>query len=120
MVSGAPLKILIVEDESLVAMMIEDLLTDLGHEVVGVAGRLQQGIELAGQLAIDFAVVDLNLNGERTFPIAEVLRSRGIPLIFATGYGAGGLSDEWRGTPVVQKPFQPHELENALAKALGG
>jgi CheY-like chemotaxis protein len=120
MVSGAPLKILIVEDESLVAMMIEDLLADLGHDVVAVAGRLEQGMQFASQLAIDFAVVDLNLNGERTFPIAEILRFRGIPLVFATGYGVSGLSDDWRGTPVVQKPFQPHELQNAIAKALGG
>lgn len=118
MVTTRALKVLIVEDESLVAMLIEDVVTDLGHDVVAIAGRLEQGIELAGRLAVDIAIVDLNLNGQRTFPIAEILKSRGIPIVFATGYGVSGVTEEWRGAPVLQKPFQPRDLEAAIALAL--
>lgn len=112
------LKILIVEDESLVAMLIEDVLLDLGHEIAAVAGRLDQAVKLASELAIDFAVVDLNLNGQQTYPISAILKARGIPFMFATGYGAAGVLDEWKGIPVLQKPFQPDELARAITSAL--
>ena len=78
------LRVLVVEDESLVAMMVEDVLIDLGHEIAGVAGRLSEALRLATDLEIDFAVLDLNLNGERTDPVAAALRSRGVPFVFPT------------------------------------
>jgi DNA-binding response OmpR family regulator len=115
---GEKLRVLVVEDESLVAMMVEDILADLGHDIVGIAGRLDQAIRLAGELTIDFAVLDLNLNGERTDPVAATLRSRGIPFVFATGYGTAGVNEMWSGVPVVQKPFQPSELAAAINTAL--
>jgi CheY-like chemotaxis protein len=119
--SEAPkLKVLIIEDESIVAMMIEDLIVDMGHEVVGTAGRLEQAQKLATELALDFAIVDVNLNGQLTYPVAETLKARGVPFVFATGYGAQGLKDEWKQSPVLQKPFQPEDLAraiNAVAKA---
>lgn len=112
------LRVLVVEDESLVAMMIEDVLFDLGHTVIGLAGRLDAALRAAAELSFDLAVLDLNLNGERTDPIAATLRSRGIPFVFATGYGAAGVSEDWRGVPVIQKPFQPDDLAAAIAAAL--
>lgn len=110
------LRVLIIEDESLVAMMIEDVLIERGHEVAATAGRLEQGLALASDLGVDLAILDLNLNGQDTFPIAAMLRGRGIPFVFATGYGAAGLGDEWRDVPVLQKPFLPRELFAAIAQ----
>lgn len=118
MAGDSKLRVLIVEDESLVAMMIEDVLMDMGHEVAGIAGRLDEALRLAGSLETDFAVLDLNLNGERTDPVAAALRSRGVPFVFATGYGVAGVSEDWSGVPVVQKPFQPSELLAAINMAL--
>ncbi|HET9232181.1 MAG TPA: response regulator [Vitreimonas sp.] len=114
MSEAAKLKVLIIEDESIVAMMIEDLIVDMGHEVVGTAGRLEQAQKLVEDLAIDFAIVDVNLNGVHTYPVAETLKARGVPFVFATGYGVQGLKDEWKQTPVLQKPFQPDELTRAI------
>lgn len=118
MAGGSKLRVLVVEDEALVAMMIEDVLTELGHEIVAVAGRLNEALSLASELSIDFAVLDLNLNGERTDPVAASLRSRGIPFIFATGYGVAGVNEMWSGVPVVQKPFQPRDIAAAIDSAL--
>jgi CheY-like chemotaxis protein len=105
---------LIIEDESIVAMMIEDLIVDMGHEVVGTAGRLEQAQKLADELDLDFAIVDVNLNGQHTYPVAETLKARGVPFVFATGYGVQGLKDEWKQSAVLQKPFQPDELTRAI------
>jgi DNA-binding response OmpR family regulator len=107
-------RILIVEDEMLVAMLIEDAVTDLGHEVVGPAMRLETALEAAEKEAFDFAILDINLAGKTSFPVADCLVERGIPFMFASGYGAAGLSDRYRDAPVMQKPFAPHQLEAAL------
>ncbi|MBX3510856.1 MAG: response regulator [Hyphomonadaceae bacterium] len=115
---GMKLKALIVEDESLVAMLIEDLLLDLGYDVVAMAGQLDHAVRVAGEVEVDFAVLDLNLHGQLTYPVAEALARRGIPIVFATGYGAAGLPPEWADRPVLQKPFQQHELRGAIDSAL--
>ncbi len=112
------LRVLIVEDESLVAMLVEDMLMDLGHEIVSIAGRLDDAVANAREADIDLAVVDLNLNGQRTDAVAEVLHERGVPFVFATGYGSAGVIQDWKQTPVLQKPFQPRELERAIDRAL--
>ncbi len=114
----AKLKALVVEDEALVAMLIEDILADMGHEVAAVAGRLEQALTLIQTADFDFAVLDLNLNGVRTYPVAEALVSRGKPFMFATGYGSAGLDDPWRRYPVVQKPFTPEDLARAIEQAM--
>ncbi|PZO46727.1 MAG: hypothetical protein DCF16_18665 [Alphaproteobacteria bacterium] len=116
MTTGGKLKVLIVEDESLVAMLIEDMLLDLGYEVAAIAARLDQALTVAGTIDAHLAVLDLNLNGQRTDTIAEILRARGIPFIFATGYGGAGVTAEWRDVPVVQKPFQQSDLAAALSR----
>lgn len=111
------LRVLIIEDESLVAMLVEDMLLDLGHDIAGVVGRLDEAISTARSADIDLAVVDLNLNGQRTDAVAEILYRRGVPFVFATGYGPAGVRADWTHAPVLQKPFQPRELQQAIAAA---
>lgn len=98
----------------LVAMNMEDMLLDLGHEVAGIASRLAPAMSLIAECEFDFALLDVNLAGEPSFPVASALRERGIPFLFATGYGARGLSDEFRTSPVLQKPFAEAELGRAI------
>jgi CheY-like chemotaxis protein len=112
------LQVLVVEDESMVAMMIEDMLTDLGHQVVATSGNLSNASKLVLNANADLAILDVNLNGEETYPIAALLASRKIPFIFATGYGSSGIKSEWSGVPVLQKPFQARELAEAITRAM--
>jgi CheY-like chemotaxis protein len=111
----AGLRVLVVEDEMMVSMLIEDMLTDLGCTVVGPASRLDEAIELAKASELDCAVLDVNLGGQPIFPLADLLRERGRPFAFATGYGDAGLREVDKGTPVLQKPFR----EGDLARVLG-
>ena len=107
-----------VEDEALVAMLIDEMLCDLGFAVVGPAARLERALEIAKSEPFDAAVLDVNLAGEKSFPIADVLRERQIPFIFATGYGASGIGDRFKGVIVLQKPFQAHHLQQAISAIL--
>jgi len=109
------LKVLVVEDEMMVSMLIEDMLSDLGCTVVGPASRLEEALELAKTADLDCAVLDVNLGGQSIFPLADLLRERQAPFAFATGYGDAGLREADRGTPVLQKPFR----EGDLARVLG-
>jgi len=98
----------------LVAMNIEDMLLDLGHEVAGIASRLEPALALAREGQFDLALLDVNLAGQPSFPVAAILRDRGIPFLFATGYGIKGIIDEFKSCAVLQKPFRGMELEQAL------
>ncbi len=110
-------RILVVEDSALVVMVIEDVIIDLGWEVVGPATRLSDAILLAREDGIDAALVDVNLNGEMSWDAAAILQDRSIPFIFTTGYdGATVLPDRFAGQPVVSKPFKPEDIERALGK----
>jgi CheY-like chemotaxis protein len=109
--------ILVVEDEMLLAMMLEDMLTDLGYRVIKVA-RLAQAAKLAASAAIDCAIIDVNLAGEPSYPVAEELQRRGIPFIFSTGYGALGLRAAYRASLILSKPFSQQDLQRVLTKAL--
>jgi CheY-like chemotaxis protein len=111
----AGLKVLVVEDEMMVSMLIEDMLTDLGCTVVGPASRLEEAIQLVRDADLDCAVLDVNLGGQPIFPLADILREKGAPFAFATGYGDAGLRDVDKGSPVLQKPFR----EGDLARVLG-
>lgn len=112
-----PLRILVVEDEMTIALMIEDMLTDLGHKVVGLALRFTQAVNLAKDAQIDFAILDVNLNGQNSFPVAELLEARGIPFVFATGYGSAGVETSYRGRDlVIKKPFDLKDLTRALER----
>lgn len=114
------MRVLVIEDEALVAMLIEDILADLGCIVAGTATRLEEAIGLAGSLAFDVAILDMNLDGFRTDSVAEALAERGIPFLFATGYGSGGVPEAFRGVPVLPKPFGEGQLRRTLLAALGG
>jgi CheY-like chemotaxis protein len=113
------LRVLIVEDEMLLAMNIEDMLLDQGHEVAGIASRLGPALALARDGAFDVAMLDVNLAGDRSFPVADLLIERGIPFLFATGYGLDGIDEKYRDRPVIQKPFRAADLA-ALIEALAG
>jgi CheY-like chemotaxis protein len=108
------LRILIVEDEMLVAMSFEDMLTDLGYEVAGIASRLVSALAMAGEADFDVAMLDVNLAGDRSFPVADLLIARGIPFLFATGYGPEGIDEKYRGRLVLQKPFLADDLAAAV------
>ncbi|OHB34139.1 MAG: response regulator [Phenylobacterium sp. RIFCSPHIGHO2_01_FULL_70_10] len=110
------LKVLVVEDEMMVSMLIEDMLGDLGCTVVGPASRIEEAFELAKSAEIDCAVLDVNLGGQPIFPLADVLREKGAPFAFATGYGDAGLREVDRGTPVLQKPFRESDLARILSE----
>jgi CheY-like chemotaxis protein len=114
------LRLLLVEDEALVAMEAEDMLTDLGCVVVDVAGTLARGLAVASDrmVELDGAVLDINLGGEKVYPVADVLLARGVPFIFASGYGAGGVALRYAHAPVLTKPYQPKALEERMAAAL--
>jgi len=110
-------RVLLVEDESMVAMMIEDMLLDLGCEVV-VAMRLDQALAHARAHPFDMAVLDVNLGEARSYPVADLLSERGTPFAFATGYGLVGLDPGYRAVPVVQKPYQQAQLAVLLERLL--
>jgi CheY-like chemotaxis protein len=114
-------RILLVEDEALVAMLLEDMLADNGCEVVATAPRLAEALAHAkdADLKFDLAILDLNLAGENTFSVAQALKDRGTPFVFATGYGAGGLPPEWRDRPTLQKPFTSTDITQVLHETLG-
>ena len=114
-------RILVVEDEVIVSMLIEDILGDLGATVVGPASRVGQALDLLSEEPeLDAALLDLNLAGEVTIPVAEELKRRGVPFAFATGYGAAGLPEGFSGQAVLQKPFQEHDIHRVLGEVLAG
>ena len=118
--SPAPAKrrVLVVEDEMLIGMLLEDMLTDLGHEVAAIVPRLKEAMAAVDRETYDLAILDVHLHGESAFPVAEALIAKGIPFVFATGYGERGLPENYRGRPVLQKPFAKDDLERVLQKLL--
>lgn len=111
-------RVLVVEDESRIAMLIRDTLEDMGCEVVGIATRFDDAFEKAASLLFDVALLDVNLNGESSYPIAQALADRGRAFVFATGYGTSNLPEALHDAPVLQKPFMRRDLERALRQAL--
>jgi len=107
-------RILVVEDEALLSMMLEDLLTDLGCDIVGPAARLKKANELASSAPCDGALLDLNLGGEVTYGVARILDDRGIPFAFVTGYDPSWISEPYRARPMIPKPIRPETLKEVL------
>ncbi len=111
-------RVLVVEDEMMIAMLVEDMLADLGCVVVGPAHRLEDALEMVCVEPFDVALLDVNLAGQPVYPVADALRAKGVPAIFATGYADAELREIDRGSPVLQKPFRASELAIALNEAL--
>ena len=114
--SGKLRRAFVVEDEVMVAMHIEDLLTELGYEVTEMATSLDQALATARATSFDFAVLDVNLDGRLSFPIADVLKERGVPFLFASGYGSKGMDNAHRSAVRLQKPFSKADLAKAIGK----
>ena len=111
-------RVLVVEDEALIAMELEDMLGDLGHEVVDTVGSLKRGLELLGELRPlpDIAIVDANLGGESSKPLVEALRELGIPVVIASGYGPGELERLGFDHQVISKPYSPRDIAAVLSR----
>ena len=107
-------RVLIVEDEFLIASMLEAHLLRLGYTVVPIAATVDEALSMLESHRIDLAVVDINLAGSRSFPVADALHARGIPFLFTTGYGESGVPEQYRAFQIVQKPYRIAKLEPIL------
>jgi CheY-like chemotaxis protein len=115
--AGAGKRVLIVEDELMIRMLLEGMLTDLGHSVAAEAGGIEEALTLAKEAEFDVAVLDVNLNGESITPVVEILVARRLPFVFASGYGQRGVPEPYRDNPTLQKPFQSDALAKAIEQA---
>lgn len=115
----AGVRVLIVEDEAMIVMLLQDMLEELGCIVVGAASDLQEAQRSAQETDLDLAILDINLNGSETYPVADILRGRGIPYVFSTGYGVTGLAAGHQDRPTLQKPFVEADLQRCLSQGLG-
>ncbi|HEX8168351.1 MAG TPA: response regulator [Beijerinckiaceae bacterium] len=114
------LRVLVIEDEAAISMLLEDMLMDLGCAIVGPAARLNVALEMAQGDDFDIAILDVNLAGESIYPVADALAQRGRLFVFSTGYGGAGIKDPYRDRPVVQKPFSQQDLRRTILHALDG
>lgn len=115
------LRVLVVEDEALVAINLEAILEDLGCQVVGPAMRFERAEALIeADKSAQAAILDVNLGGQPVYPLAERLVARGVPIVFATGYGKAGIPVEWHGCPIIQKPYTMADVRSGLLTALNG
>lgn len=112
--------VFLVEDEVMIRMMVVDMLDELGYAVAAEAGEIGEATRLAQSAEFDIAILDVNVNGKVISPVAEAIRARNKPFIFATGYGAQGLPEEYRDRPALQKPFQLETLSRILQATLRG
>jgi len=110
-------RVLVVEDEAMIRMLLDGMLSDLGHTVAGEAGGIEEALALAKHAEFDVAILDVNLNGDPVTPVVEILRERGLPFVFASGYGARGVPQAYRDSPTLQKPFESEALADAIASA---
>jgi CheY-like chemotaxis protein len=112
------MRILVVEDELMIRMLLEDMLGELGYTVAAEAARIEEALDAAKNADFDIAILDVNLNGQPISPVADALVARGMPFVFATGYGERGLPEPYRDRPTLKKPFQMEGLKQMLQTAL--
>ena len=113
------LRFMILDDEAIIALDLAGMLEDLGHTVVSMATRVAGGMDFARHGDLDMAILDINVNGVTSFPLASILQGRGIPVIFASGYGERGLIDGFRDALVLTKPYGVDDLTRRVAEARG-
>ena len=118
--ASASKRVLVVEDELMIRMLLEDMLSELGYTVAAQAARIDEALDAAKNVAFDVAILDVNLNGETIVPVAEALDARGMPFVFATGYADAVLPEAFRNRPMLKKPFQADGLNRSLQMALSG
>jgi CheY-like chemotaxis protein len=111
-------RILVVEDEMIAAWTFEQMLAELGCKVVGPAARVNEALAMIEAEAIDAVLLDINLNGEKSYPVADVLAARGVPFFFSTGYNKDSMPHGYRDFPMLQKPYGATELSAILAHLL--
>jgi CheY-like chemotaxis protein len=111
------LRVLVVEDEAAISLLLEDMLLDFGCRVIGPAARLPTALETIEREEVDLAILDVNLAGEPIYPVADALARRSIPFVFSTGYGTAGIKDAYRDRLVLQKPFAQDDLKQKLLLA---
>ncbi len=109
-------RVLVVEDEMMVAWEVEDVLSGWGCTVVGPVGRVDKALAMLDAEAVDMAVLDINLNGQNSYPVAGALEARGVPFVLLTGYGKDSLPSSYQTCPMLQKPFERFELGDMLTK----
>ncbi len=114
----ADCRVLLVEDEAMVALLLEDMLADMGCTVAGVASRLDGALAAARTLDYDVAILDVNLDGSDTYPVADAVAGRALPSVFVTGYGPADLREGYRHVPVLAKPFREADLRAVLETTL--
>jgi CheY-like chemotaxis protein len=111
-------RILVVEDEMLILLNVEDMLADLGCESVSAAATVDQALDLIEAQPFDAAMVDVNLDGTKSYPVADALAARGVPFLFSTGYSGQSMKVGYRDRPVLGKPYRDAELAQVLARLL--
>ena len=115
--TAAP-RLLVVEDEYLIRMLLEDMLADLGYDVAAAVGSIAEASEVAANGDFSAAILDVNVDGREIYPVADILAKRGVPFVFVTGYGERSLGEPYRDRPALQKPFQIEQLKSALDELL--
>ena len=110
--------VFLVEDEVMIRMMVADMLEELGYSIAAEAGEISEAIKLAQSADFDLAILDVNVNGKVISPVADLIKARNRPFIFATGYGSSGLPEEYRDRPSLQKPFQIETLARVIENTL--
>jgi two-component SAPR family response regulator len=112
-------RVLVVEDETLIAVVIEDILSAMDCEIVGPTGKLETALQLARDETLDLAILDVTIRGGKVFAVAEELLARGIPFLLASGYGDWALPQVLRDRPRLMKPFTATELEQQVRVLCG-
>ena len=108
--------VLLVEDEALVAMMIQETLIEFGFQVLGPVSTASEALAAARERHIDAAVLDINLGDGLVYTVAEILAKRGVPFVFVTGYDADSVDSRFNGIPVLQKPIERESLQKIFVQ----
>lgn len=117
--ASGPKRVLIVEDEAMIRMLLADMVGELGYAIAAEAAQIEDAMAATCNADFDVAILDVNLNGRPISPVADALLARGTPFIFVTGYSDPGIAEVHRGRPTLKKPFQLENLKLSLQKALG-